>query len=201
MNIKSLMAKAVLSRAASKTKSAPLSLPLEFSGKSLLVLLPGEQRELTVVKQILPDITAVFGNQQVYMLSSIGVQIESIFPSKGFRYISAGKSAIKWSGLPSHSFLEKLRKHKFDYIFDTNLSENVFAARVLLEFPQAVRFGNSGYLGLPYLNLEIKTKFLRDRRQIYRSILDVVAKLAHKTDHPDNDPDNVSRSNGVPEKA
>jgi hypothetical protein len=201
MKIKSIISKAMLARTASRTKSAPLSLPLEFSGKSLLVLLPDEQRELTVVKQILPDITAIFGTENVYLLSSLGMQIESIFPSKGFRYISTGRSAIKWTGLPSRPFLDKLRKYRFDYIFDTNLSENVFASRILLEFPRAVRFGNGGYLGTPYLNLEIKTKFLRDRRQIYRSILEVLARLACKIDHPDRNPDNVSRSNGVPEKA
>jgi hypothetical protein len=182
MKIKSIISKAMLARTASRTKSAPLSLPLEFSGKSLLVLLPDEQRELTVVKQILPDITAIFGTENVYLLSSLGMQIESIFPSKGFRYISTGRSAIKWTGLPSRPFLDKLRKYR-------------------LEFPRAVRFGNGGYLGTPYLNLEIKTKFLRDRRQIYRSILEVLARLACKIDHPDRNPDNVSRSNGVPEKA
>lgn len=197
MGIKSLMAKAALARAASKTKSSPLSLPLEFSGKSLLVLLPPEQRDLTVVKQILPDITGVFGDRSVYLLAHPGTQIESMFPSKGFRYISPGKSGINWSGLPTRSFLDKLKSHTFDYIFDTNLTDNIFAARILLEFPQAVRFGSSGGLGLPYLNLEIKTKFLRDRRQIYRSVLSVIAHLAHKSDHEDN----VSRSNGVPEKA
>jgi len=197
MGFKTVLAKAALVRTASKTKSAPLSLPLEFSGKSLLVLLPSEQRELTVVKQILPEITKIFGDRNVYMLAFPGTHIESIFPSKGFRYISPGKPGVSWSGLPTKKLLDKLRSHKFDYIFDTNLTQNVFAARILLEFPRAVRFGNSGGLGLPYLNLEIKTRFLRDRGQIYRSILDVVGHLAHKTDHNDN----VSRSNGVPEKA
>lgn len=197
MGIKTLMARTALVRAASKTKSAPLSLPLEFLGKSLLVLLPAEQRELTVVKQILPDITKIFGDRDVYMLAYPGTHIESIFPSKGFRYISPGKSGMSWTGLPTGAFLGKLKSHKFDYIFDTNLTRNIFTARILLEFPHAVRFGNSGGLGLPYLNLEIKTKFLRDRSQIYRSILDVIAHLADKTDHNDN----VSRSNGVPEKA
>lgn len=197
MGIKTLMAKAALVRAASKTRSAPLSLPLEFDGKSLLVLLPSEQRELTVVKQILPEITKIFGDRNVYMLAFPGTHIESIFPSKGFRYISPGRSGMNWAGLPTGSLLDKLRSNKFDYVFDTNLTQNIFAARILLEFPGAVRFGNSGGLGLPYLNLEIKTKFLRDRSQIYRSILNVIGHLAGKTDNNDN----VSRSNGVPEKA
>jgi hypothetical protein len=186
MGIKSLVSKVGLSRAASKIRSKPLSLPLVLENRSLLVLLPAAQRELTVVKQVLPDITSVFGSRNVYLLAYPGTSVESIFPSKGFRIISPDKSSMNWSGLPTRSFLEKLMQNRFDYIFDSNLTENRFAAKILLSFPDAVRFGHKGHLGLPYLNLEIKTKFLRDRRLIYRSILEVVANLAQVTGHPDN---------------
>lgn len=186
MGIKSLVSRISLARAASKTRSSSLSLPLELKDKSLLVLLPPEQRELTVVKQVLPEVTTVFGDRNVYLLAFPGIDVESIFPSKGFRIISSPKSALNWSGLPSRAFLEKISKNRFDYIFDTNLSNNRFAARILLHFPDAVRFGYKGRLGPPYLNLEIKTKFLRDRRQIYRSILEVVANLARAARPSDN---------------
>jgi len=186
MGIKSLVSKISLARAASKTGSISLSLPLELKDKSLLVLLPAEQRELTVVKQVLPEITAIFGDRNVYLLAYPGIDVISIFPTKGFRIISPGKSALNWSGLPSRPFLDKIAKERFDYIFDTNLSQNLFAARILLSFPDAVRFGYKGQLGPPYLNLEIKTKFLRDRRQIYRSILEVVANLARDARPSDN---------------
>jgi hypothetical protein len=186
MGIKSVVSKIGLARAASKTKSSALSLPLELKGKSLLVLLPPGQRELTVVKQILPDISAIFGSRDVYLLAYPNTNVESIFPTKGFRIISPGKSSLNWSGLPTHAFLEKLAQNRFDYIFDTNLGENRFAARILLNFPQAVRFGHKGRLGVPYLNLEIKTTFLRDRRLIYRSVLEVVANLARAGNQTDN---------------
>jgi len=186
MGIKSIVSKVGLSRAASKTPAGSLSLPLQLKDKSLLVILPAAQRELTVVKQILPDITAIFGTRNVHLLAYPSTNVESIFPSKGFKIISPGKSAMNWSGLPSHAFLDKIMKNRFDYIFDTNLSENRFAARVLLNFPEAVRFGHKGHLGHPYLNLEIKTKFLRDRRLIYRSILEVVANLGRAASNSDN---------------
>jgi hypothetical protein len=138
------------------------------------------------VKQVLPDITSVFGGRNVHLLAFPGSNVESIFPSKGFRIISPGKSTLSWSGLPSRSFLEKLSQNRFDYVFDTNLTDNRFAARILLHFPNAVRFGHRGHLGHPYLNLEIKTKFLRDRRLIYRSIIEVIANLARAGCHLDN---------------
>jgi hypothetical protein len=150
------------------------------------VLLPASQRELTIVKQILPEITAIFGGRNVSLLAYPNTHVESIFPTKGFRIISPGRSALGWSGLPSHSFLDKLMQNRYDYVFDTNLSENRFAARILLCFPDAVRFGHKGHLGLPYLNLEVKTKFLRDRRLIYRSILEVIANLTQAGRQSDN---------------
>ncbi len=185
MGIKSLAAKLMLARASAKVTARPLSVPLDLEDKSLLVLLPAVQRDLTVVKQVLPEVTDYFGNKNVYLLACPDSHVESIFPSKGFRIMSPKKSDANWCELPTRVFLEKLGQQKFDYIFDTNLEENPFAARILLHFPEAIRFGSTGHLGLPYINLEIKTKYLRDRRLIYRSILEVVGNLA-KSPRPQN---------------
>ena len=38
----------------------------------------------------------------------------------------------------------------------------------------AVRIGRGNHLGQPYYNLEIKTKYLRDERNIYRSLLETI---------------------------
>ena len=178
MGIKSLAAKIYLNRLSARLQPTPLSLPLKLKGKSLLVLLPESQRDLTIVKQILPEITHLFGDDSVFLLAAPQTKVRSIFPSKGFHIITPGKSAVNWCHLPAQSFLDKLKKKNFDYVFDTNLDENRFAARILLSFPSAVRFGSKGRLGLPYLNLEVKTKFLRDRRLIYRSILEVVGNIS-----------------------
>ncbi len=178
MGIKSLAARFCLSRASSKLNLNPLSLPLSLKGKSLLVLLPAVQADLTVVKQFLPKITELFGENNVYLLAHPSIDVRSIFPSKGIRIISPSRSSVNWCLLPSQSFLEKLKKWDFDYIFDTNLEENSFAAMILLNFPRAVRFGSNGRMGLPYLNLEVKTKYLRDSRLIYRSILEVLTNIS-----------------------
>lgn len=184
MGIRSMAAKISLSRASLKTKTRQLSLPLTIKGKKLLVLLPAVQRDLTVVKQVLPEITSMFGDRDVHLLACPGSNIRSIFPSKGFQIISPTKSNLNWCHLPTGSFLDKVKKFNFDYIFDTNLEENRFAARILLNFPNAIRFGCRGHLGLPYINLEVKTKYLRDRRLIYRSILEVIAALSGR--NPDH---------------
>jgi hypothetical protein len=186
MGIRSLAARISLRAACAKSKSQPVSFPLELKGKSLLVLLPAEQRHLTVVKQILPTITDLFGDINVMLLAYPGTEVQSIFPTKGFQIMTPTKTEISWHGLPTHSFIEKIRKYKFAYVFEANLEENRFARRILLEFPQAVRFGNSGRLGLPYLNLEIKTRYLRDRHLIYASILEVLAGLAQTTQPSDS---------------
>ncbi|MEZ5358674.1 MAG: hypothetical protein R3F48_07545 [Candidatus Zixiibacteriota bacterium] len=185
MGIKTLAAKFMLSRASAKVTPRPLSIPLDLENKSLLVLLPAVQRDLTVVKQILPDVTDYFGDRNVFLLACPESHVESIFPSKGFKIVSPKKSDTNWCELPSKVFLEKLGLQKYDYIFDTNLEENLFAARILLQFPEAIRFGSNGHLGLPYINLAVKTKYLRDRRQIYRSILEVIGNLA-KSPRPHN---------------
>ncbi len=178
MGIKSVMAKLVLKRASARLDTEPLSVPLLLQGKTVLVLLPAIQSDLTVFKQVLPSLTDLFGENNVYLLACPDIEVRSILPSKGLRIITPSKSSVNWFRLPTSSFLQKLRKWNFDYIFDTNLSENEFAARILLNFPRAVRFGCNGRLGHPYLNLEIKTRYLRDRRLIYRSILEVLRGIS-----------------------
>jgi hypothetical protein len=166
-----------MQRAISRMKSEPVSVPLTLKGRPLLVLLPKDQRNLTIVKQVLPEVIDIFGDTSITLLAFPGGEVQSIFPTKGIRIISPPPSVLSWQKLPARSFLELLRRDKYEYIFDTNLEENRFAARILLEFPKAVRFGCSERLGAPYLNLEIKTKYTRDRRLIYSSILEVIAAL------------------------
>jgi hypothetical protein len=177
MGFKTFVARMSLARASHRMKQSPLRVPLEVEGKTILVLLPERQKELTEVKQILPEISELFGNTDVYLMSCPTVEIQSIFPRKGFRIISPTRSAMTWYLLPENRFLEKLREHKFDFILDTNLEENLFAAKVLLSFPDAIRIGCQGHLGPPFINLEVKTKYLRDRRMIYRAMLEVVGRL------------------------
>ncbi len=178
MGIKSFTARWNLSRLAGRMHPEPVAFPLMLKGKSLLVLLPMEQRHLTIVKQVLPDIIELFGDRQIHLLAYPGTEVQSIFPTKGLQITSPSRSALNWHGLPTHSFLSTLHKTKFEYIFDANLEDNIFAARILLDFPKAVRIGCSGHLGAPYVNIEIKTKYMRDRRLIYSSILEVVGELS-----------------------
>ncbi len=177
MGFKALIARLSLLRASARVKPEPLSLPLTLMGKKILVLLPPEQKDLTVIKQILPDLIRLFGDNSVHLLAYPDTQVRSIFPSKGLHIISPSKSVMNWYHLPTREYMEKLSSEKFNYVFDTNLEQNRFAARLLLLFPAAVRFGSSG-LGQPYINLEIKTKYLRDRRLIYRSILEVLENIS-----------------------
>lgn len=178
MGIKSVAAKLVLKRASMRLDSLALSIPLNLYGKSILVLLPDNHPDLTIFKQVLPNITTLFGENNVYLLASPDIEVQTILPTKGLRIITPSRSSVNWLHLPTANFLEKLKKWDFDFIFDANLDENRFAARILLNFPKAVRFGCNGLLGPPYLNLEIKTRYLRDRRLIYRSLLEVLRDIS-----------------------
>jgi len=178
MIFKNWVSRYLLWRAATQVKASLLNLPLKLQGSRVLVLLPPDQQNLTIIKKSLPDMTRLFGENNVFLLASPGSNVQNIFPGKGFHFITPASSSVSWSGLPKKAFLDKLKNHRFDYIFDTNLEVNNFAARVLLDFPEAVRFGISGGPGEPYINLEVKTKYLRDRHLIYRSILEVINNLA-----------------------
>lgn len=179
MGIKSIAAKLILKRASlKKLDSFDLSVPLSLSGKTILVLLPDNHADLTIFKQALPNITTLFGENNVYLLASPNIEVQTILPTKGLRIITPSRSSINWLQLPTQRFLEKLKKWDFDFIFDANLEENRFAARILLNFPKAIRFGSNRLMGHPFLNLEIKTKYLRDRRLIYRSLLEVLRDIS-----------------------
>lgn len=178
MGIRALSAKLALRRAAAKVSCAPLSLPLQLKGKSLLVLLPNTLHDLAVVKKTLPGIIRLFGEESVHLLAPPEGDIRSIFPSKGVRLITPELGAVGWNRLPSHAFLHRMQGYSFDYIFDANIAKNDFAARILLLYPAAVRFGAAGRLSLPFLNLEIKTRYGRDLGLMYECILEVIEHLS-----------------------
>ena len=179
MGIRSLVASFSLARVCRLLNTEPLTLPLALKDKNLLVLLPANLADLTVFKQILPQVISLFGENNVYLLAGPEMEVQSIFSSKGLHIIAPSKTSVNWCRLPTQAFLEKLKKLSFDYVFDGNFESNHFAARILLNFPRAVRFGCNPRLGHPYLNLEIKTRYLRDRRLIYRSIMEVLGDISH----------------------
>ncbi|HSH00774.1 MAG TPA: hypothetical protein VLB27_12015, partial [candidate division Zixibacteria bacterium] len=52
-----------------------------------------------------------------------------------------------------------------------------FVAMALLSFRDCVKIGISEHLGDPFYNLQIRTNYLRDERNIYRSFVDAIAQL------------------------
>jgi len=150
--------------------------------KHVLVCLPAGLRELTLVKQFLPSISDMFKPAEIALLCVPGIKVNDIFPRKGFQILSPSSDQLTWSGLPKQSYLESLREMKIDLVLDLNLRQSNFTSSVLLSFPEAVRIGRGNHLGRPYYNLEIKTKYLRDERNIYRSLLDTI-KLIKDSSH------------------
>ncbi len=149
--------------------------------KHILVCLPEELRELTLVKQFLPAITHLFKPGDITLLALPGVKVYDIYPRKGFQILTPSMDQVSWSGLPKKSYLAQLSDHKFDTILDLNLKESLFTSTVLLCFPDAVRIGRGNHLGSPFYNLEIKTKYLRDERNIYRSLLTTLGTIMNKS--------------------
>ncbi len=155
---------------------------VEFPGalsktRHILVCLPGELRELTLIKQFLPAIKELFKPADVTLLSLPGVSVSGIYPRKGFQILSPSLDQVNWFGLPKKTYLTVLQDYKFDLVLDLNLEPSLFTSGVLLAFPDAVRIGRGNHLGEPYYNLEIKTKYLRDERNIYRSLLQMLGKI------------------------
>ena len=142
--------------------------------KQVLVCLPGGLRELTIVKQFLPTIQELFKPATISLLTSPDIRVADILPRKGFNIITSTTDHAGWTGLPKKSFIESLQKIKFDTVLDLNLDQSVFTSAILLAFPSALRIGRGNHRGIPYYNLEIKTKYLRDERNIYRSMLDML---------------------------
>ncbi|RKX25611.1 MAG: hypothetical protein DRP47_09530 [Candidatus Zixiibacteriota bacterium] len=185
MSVKNLIARAKVNRLKQKMQMVTFDFPASLQKpKSVLVCLPGELRELTLVKQFLPRITEVFKPAPITLLAMPGLMITDIFPRKGFSILTPTTDQITWSGVAKKSYLQMLAKEKFDLILDLNFNPSWFTSSILLNFPQAVRVGRGNHLGKPYYNLEIKTKYLRDERNIYRSLLETLQLLkeSHSTE-------------------
>ncbi len=150
--------------------------------KHILVCLPGTLRELTLVKQFLPTISSLFKTATVTLLTIPGVKVHDIYPRRGFQIMTPTTDQLNWCGVPSHAYLASLQTHKFDMLIDLNLETSFFTSGVLLSFPDAIRIGRGNHLGDPYYNLEIKTRYLRDERNIYRSLLDTLGTLVRTND-------------------
>lgn len=145
--------------------------------QNILVCLPGGLRELTVVKQFLPTITELFKPANVTLLSMPGIRVNDIYPRKGFHILSPNEDQLTWSGLPKKSYLKMLADYRYDLLIDLNLEGSAFTSCILLNFPKAVRIGRGNHRGNPYYNLEIKTRYLRDEKNIYRSLFETIATL------------------------
>lgn len=159
-------------------QSAPISLPDDLRRlKNILICLPPGQRELTMIKQFLPDLSKTFAESEIYLMASPGSTVYDIFPRKGYRIMTPSTDHVGWNGLASKKYIALLRENKYDLILDLNLAPNSFVQSVLLEFPKAIKVGKGNSLGAPYYNIEIKTKFIRDEKNIYRSIISTIDKL------------------------
>lgn len=148
--------------------------------RHMLVLLPPGLRELTLVKEFLPIIATLFKHADITLLAMPGIQVTDIYPRKGFQIITPSVDQLQWAGLPKKGFMQMLEGYTFDMILDMNLEQSHFTSSILLNFPNAIRIGHGNHLGQPYYNLEIKTKYLRDERQIYRSLLETLGDLMQR---------------------
>ncbi|MBD3257581.1 hypothetical protein GF377_04045 [candidate division GN15 bacterium] len=179
--VKHLMADWQLGRMRRRVESVTLSFPDDLrKPKHVLVLLPPGLRELTLVKQFLPSINQLFKPADVSLLSTPGVRVHDIYPRKGFQILAPTMEQLTWSGIPKKTYIQNLRDQKFDALLDLNLEPQHFTSAILLSFPKAVRIGRGNQLGDPYYNLEIKTKYLRDERNIYRSLFETLGFLLNR---------------------
>ncbi len=149
--------------------------------KHILVCLPGTLRELTLLKQFLPEIKELFKAARISLLSLPGVRVYDMYPRKGFNILTPSSDQMTWFGLPKKSYVKTLQDFKFDLVLDFNLEPNLFISGLLLNFPSAVRVGRGNHLGDPFYNLEIKTRYLRDERNIYRSMLKTLTTIKNAT--------------------
>ena len=178
MSLKAIVGKVKLKQLERKIRPHEVAFPqaLQQPGR-VLVLLPQGLRELTAVKEFLPKVSEMFAKSQISILSTPGLRISDMIPRKGFSVLAPGTDQMTWAGLAKKSYIEKLVGEKFDVVIDFSMEPTYFASSVLLNLPGAVRIGRGNYLGEPYYNLEIKTKYLRDQRAIYRSILDTLKSI------------------------
>lgn len=178
---RNLLARLKLQLLCKRYKPFAISLPGDIvKTRNILVCLPSSQRELTMIKQLLPDLSRVFAGSEIYIMASPRSTVYGIFPRKGFRIMTPSSSHVSWAGLANKKYIRLLQEHKYDVILDLNLHPNYFVQSVLLAFPQAIRIGKVDGPGVPYYNLEIKTRFIRDERNIYKSIIDTIDKLKNQ---------------------
>ena len=178
MSIKNFIGNWSLQNRRRKTVTSPVEFPNSLGKvKKVLVCLPGELRELTLMKQFLPTIKEAFRPAQISLLSWPGAAINDMYPRQGFQLLSPTLDQTTWTGLPRNNYIRLLQDYDFDMILDMNLKSNLFTSGVLLSFPKAVRVGRGNHLGEPFYNLEIKTKYLRDERNIYKSLLSILGSM------------------------
>ena len=181
MGVRHFLANFQVARAERKAELIPFSIPGDlYRVRHMLVLLPSGLRELTLVKSFLPTVSQLFKHADITLLAMPGIQVTDIYPRKGFQIITPSVDQLGWTGLPKKSFMSVLQGYNFDMILDLNLDESHFTSSILLSFPKSIRIGRGNSLGGPYYNLEIKTKYLRDERNIYRSLLETLGELMHK---------------------
>jgi len=180
--LKDILARTKLRILSRKFQMIPISLPNDINKcRNVLICLPHDQRELTVIKQLLPDLSKIFSHAEIYLMAPPGSNIYAIFPRKGYRIMSPSADHITWAGLATKRYIRLLKENKYDLILDLNLEPNFLIQSILLAFPEAVRIGRGNSLGTPYYNLEIKTKFLRDEKNIYKSIIATIQGLRSPT--------------------
>jgi len=178
MSLRNFLARITLERLKSKMTTEAFDFPdVLFAPKHVLVCLPAGLRQLTLVKQFLPNITELFKPAEITLLPMPGMKIADIFPRKGFHVLTPLPDQKAWTGLARKSYLRVLQDYKFDLLLDLNLDSTFFTSSVLLNFPKALRIGRGNHLGQPFYNLEIKTKYLRDERNIYRSLFETLRLL------------------------
>lgn len=181
MGVKHWVANLQMVRLKRKAELNSFNIPSDLlTTKHILVCLPGGLRELTLVKQFLPTIATLFRQSDITLLAMPGIQVTDIYPRKGFQIITPSMDQLGWSGLPKRTFLATLQGYNFDMVLDMNLESSMFTATVLLSTPKAIRVGRGNHLGKPFYNLEIKTKYLRDERNIYRSMLETLGNLMNR---------------------
>jgi hypothetical protein len=181
MGMKSVLAKLQMTRLRHQLEPSQFNIPADLlKAKRVLVCLPPGLRELTLLKQFLPSITYLFSKADITLLAMPGIQVTDIYPRKGFQIVTPSVDQIGWSGVPRKSLLSMLHGYNFDTVLDLSLESSTFTSALLLNFPKAIRIGRGNHLGEPYYNLEIKTKYLRDERNIYRSIVETLGEVMNR---------------------
>lgn len=176
--LKKILARFKLSVLRKRQESAPITIPDDIiAARHILILLPPGQRELTMIKDLLPDITRVFSGGEIYILASPGSTVYNIFPRKGYRIMTPTSQHLDWSGLPRNNYVKSLKETGFDVLLDLNLGINYFSQAILLSFSQALKIGRGNHLGTPYYNLEIKSRYIRDEKNIYKSIITTIDRI------------------------